>query len=189
MGAFERRGFNLAYKLKVIKTCESLSNNISQTASIFGLHRRTVRLWCKNKASYSQLNYKMSRFNNSHQERSLYPEIELQLKNWIIERRQSGACVNTVNLRAKSKIIASELGNSNFKASNGWMDKFLKRKKFVLRRVTSSGRDLPKNSPEILRKFIANAAQTVSKSSLSEIYNMDETCIYLDAPGIYFDLV
>ena len=46
-----------------------------------------------------------------------------------------------------------------FKASVGWLLNFFKRNKWVLRRITTSGRDLPDNSIETILNFLVEMKQ------------------------------
>ena len=60
--------------------------------------------------------------------------------------------------------------------------KFLKRNKWVSRRITSSGRDLPENSIETIIDFFVKmkAFSNENEVEFDSIINMDETCVYLD---------
>ena len=76
----------------------------------------------------------------------------------------------------------------NFKASIGWLLNFLRRNKFVRRRITTTGRDLPGNSVEIILNFLTEMQKFFIEPpdiNLDSIVNMDETCIYLDFPSNY----
>ena len=65
----------------------------------------------------------------------------------------------------------------------GW----LRRHNKALRRVTTTGRELPSNSKLILESFFLNCVEILRKYNFdrSKIYNMDETSIYLDCPSKY----
>ena len=69
-----------------------------------------------------------------------------------------------------------------FKASVGWLLNLLKRNKWVLRRITTSGRDLPDNSIETILNFLVEMKQHFidGKIDFDSIINMNETSIFLD---------
>jgi hypothetical protein len=69
-----------------------------------------------------------------------YGEIDDDLFNWIIAQRNQGATVSNVEIRRKSLEIAKDIGFENFKASNGWIDDFKKRKGLVYRTPTHTAR-------------------------------------------------
>jgi len=72
-----------------------------------------------------------------------------------------------------------------FTGTNGWLVNFLSRHNLTLRRITSSGRALPKNSQEIIQKHLKKMAQFATEYRKSSILNMDETNIQLDYPCKY----
>ena len=61
-----------------------------------------------------------------------FNEIEVRL---IVERRAGGAVLSGVYIRAKAMSIALGLQITDFKGSEGWLLRFLYRKKLVLRQV------------------------------------------------------
>lgn len=86
-----------------------------------------------------------------------------------------------VRLRAQELIM-----DESFKASNGWLAIFLARRHPSIRRVTTTGRDLPESCKEIVQTFLDHAQKIISEDfRYKEILNMDETSIYLDAPRNY----
>jgi len=61
----------------------------------------------------------------------------------------------------------------------------LKRKNLVLRRITTTGRDLPTNTLETVKTFINKYHGLNSENPYRFYINGDETAIYLDAPSNY----
>jgi hypothetical protein len=65
----------------------------------------------------------------------------------ILQERALGVCISGFVIRVKAFEIERAICNQMnkpclFKASNGWMGNFLRRNRFVLRRITTTGRDL-----------------------------------------------
>ena len=56
--------------------------------------------------------------------------------------------------------ILRELGqfDGKFYASDGWLHGFLRRKNYTLRRITTTGRDLPKDFLETINQFHQDCA-------------------------------
>lgn len=52
----------------------------------------------------------------------------------------------------------------------------------AFRRVTTRGRDLPRDAANIAELFIQNSNAAVAGCNKAEIYAIDETSIYLDSP-------
>lgn len=59
----------------------------------------------------------------------------------------------------------------------------MRRHNLTFRRVTTLGRDLPKNARDLALEFIQTAQAVTSRVDLSEIYAMDETGIEVDSPS------
>ncbi len=62
-----------------------------------------------------------------------------------------GLCVTTGIIQANALRI---LPNETFSASNGWFDRFMKRKRLTIRRITTSGRELPRFALIHINKFL-----------------------------------
>jgi len=74
-------------------------------------------------------------------ETAIYVEAEKQISAWIHDARKKGAIVNGFSIQTKVRELLKEK-DPFFKASTGWLRKFLKRNDFSLRRITTTGRDL-----------------------------------------------
>ena len=98
-----------------------------------------------------------------------------------------------ITIRNQARILFNEVYQNSeessveFQASNGWFINFCKRHRYTLRRITTTGRELPSNSIEIIKKFLSDFQRITSSFGFSrdQIVNMDETAIYLDNPSNY----
>ena len=86
--------------------------------------------------------------------------METKLHEWILEkRRNEKACISGFMIQQKALEFFIEVytgktqATHDFKASDGWKSKFLMRKNFVLRRITTTGRDLPTDCFTTIRFF------------------------------------
>lgn len=112
--------------------------------------------------------------------REKYPKLEADLLIWFANQRKAGLPVNTDDLKVKAIEIynKSYADRSNqFKASNGWLEKFLKRSKLSMRQATSIGQKIPNNVKDIISNFFEYIRKLTSdKTVLRYIFaNMDET--------------
>ena len=109
----------------------------------------------------------------------MLPELENHLYNWIIEHRDLGHCVsgNMIRIRALQLFSEDPATHVSFQGSEGWFHRFLRRKNLVLRRVTTSGRELPKNVGSIIDNFLETSQSIfmIPNFDLSNLANMDET--------------
>ncbi len=104
-----------------------------------------------------------------------------------------GGCLSGFAIKQKAielyKTLYEKTNESlcEFKGSTGWFINFCNRKDLVLRRITTKGRELPKNTLTIIRQFFEECQNIIIKPNLTNefIINMDETSIYLDFPTNY----
>ena len=96
--------------------------------------------------------------------------------------RENGGIVSGLYIKLKAlKYMQENHPNVQFKASDGWLRNFNKRNGFTLRRVTTTGREMPENTLEILLKHLDECEKLLTGIDRNQILNMDETSIYLDS--------
>src|SRR5204863_5039696 len=112
-------------------------------------------------------------------------EAEKKLYDWISEQRKKGLAVNFMTIktsmfeilnRSEMIVLYGDL-STNFKATTGWLNAFMKRYNLSRRRRTKISQKLPEQLEEKLedfRRFIIRLR--IRKSfELCNIFNMDET--------------
>ena len=108
-------------------------------------------------------------------------EMEDTLLQWICDMRGR-------NLRVSCKMIklkAKTLGNPSFKASNGWLRLFMKRKGLSLRHRKTVSQHTPIDVVPKIVSYIGHlrSLQRDQNFSHTNIYAMDETACWMDMPG------
>lgn len=117
--------YRLGFKLKVINYKES--HNISQAAVKYNIDRKLVRSWSNNKVKI------LAQYGKSERRRCLthregrFPELEEQLHTWVNDERRDGRLVSGENVQTKARELNTH--GQDFQASNGWLYRFLKRKR------------------------------------------------------------
>ncbi len=188
-----RVNYSLEFKLKVINIYTNAVPKVSlgHIERVTKVKRQVTSGWIKTKdlleAQVGKRN--RTRLPNTVQ-RSVCSATEEKLKDWIVLNRVDGACIDGATIKSKAKEFCSELhpidtpDRIEFKASCGWLSNFCNRNRFSVRRITTTGRDLPHNTLDRLASFYTNIALEFEKFSYvnAGILNMDESALYLDAP-------
>lgn len=170
--------YKLGFKIRVINYRNT--HNVSQTASKYGIDRKLVRNWVKDKAKILAQNHKDKRVRCVSPREGKYPELEDNIYEWITKEREDGRLVSGDAIQTKARQL-NTYGNG-FVVSNGWLQRFLKRKRLVRRRVTTSGRALPANAKFEINQFIQDCHKFRDPNFDNRLLlNMDETSIYLDS--------
>jgi len=182
-----RKSYSLLFKLKEAKEVIEQKKKIQSTAFKYKISNKSVRDWVgKIEEIKEQLKKRNNRLSFRMRRRGFLTAIETGLFNWIKDERSKGACLSSKVIKIKAIELVNEIDATlNFKASNGWFERFLVRSGLCCRRVSSSGRDLPQNSQETIDQFIQNCKK-FNQLSNKVIYNMDEASIYLDSPGRFY---
>ncbi|CAF1110790.1 unnamed protein product, partial [Brachionus calyciflorus] len=190
---------------------EQVYGSICYIARVSGIDRRQIAYWIEHGDEILESTFKKTTFKvKSKTSTCICSPMELKLSDWILEKRESGNSISGFQIKARAIQIYNEFhpnentetiindGTSNqvnltphcplpwteFKASDGWLSKFCTRRGFVLRRVSSCGRELPKDCLNIIFKFYIDLTKTIQDHGFEkgQILNMDESCQYLDAP-------
>ena len=186
-----RKSYSIDFKLRVTKRLHELNENISATAKEFAVDRRQVRQWRVQEADMKRLSSERKKADDTlrrrrrltYKSKAKYPDVEARLLDWVKEKREEGILVHGKAVRAKAKELVAEVyPDDNFKASNGWLVRFLRRNKLVSRRVTTVGQRIPGNAQDIAGKFLLDVQGIIAAETLEPAFvgNMDETPFWFD---------
>ena len=114
-------------------------------------------------------------------------DLEEQFLSWILERRNLHLPVTVPILCAKGKDLIC-LDQPDFKASDGWAQKFMRCHNFLLRAKTSLAQDLPNTLEERIQAFQKQLKKVKEVNSFGVIGNLDETPLFFNViPGRVID--
>ena len=171
------RTYSLAFKLHVV--AHANDHSLRSTSRHFGLERKTIREWIRQANTIQEQNRLHYRHRVPKHDGAAHPEMENAVYDMVMDRRAAGICVTGGMIRAEALQI---MADTNFSASNGWPTRFLPRKRLVVRRVTTSGRELPKDAGVQVDQFLSECAREyqVDGFDRDSLLNGDETSIYMD---------
>jgi len=168
------RSYTNSFKLKVIQHAEKFS--ISSAARNYNLDRRMVSRWLKNR---SQFEVQMTEKRGKEKKRlpgggrkPFSEELEKQILEWVLERRTKGLRVSRILIIKKALIFFKEMDNiddSEFNASKGWCDNFMRRNGLSLRRKTSVSQ---KDPDMVISKLVAYVLR-IRRLRLQHNYSMN----------------
>ena len=180
--------YQLSVKLAALDYLK-IHKNVSATARMFSVDQKRIRDWRTHeeelrKQAETSKGEKRKRLNGGGKKiRSR--TLEEKLKNWICYRREQ-------RLRVSRKMIqrwALEFSYSHtttndkrFNASNGWLDKFIKRSGFTIRKRTTIAQKAPEDYVPKIVKFISFVENLRSKNNYKtdNIFVMDETPVWVE---------
>ena len=187
----KRRSFTVNRKIQAIKMME---NGMSKhkVAKIMNVSRRNVIRWWQDKENIKKFKSekaaerkgKAKKIRRVYQFSPKWPEMEVELFNWIKEERTKMNPVSRRSITAKVVELYAKIYDktTRFKVTNGWFDGFKKRNKLSSRVKTGNGQKIPSNAANLVRKFIDYSKKTIRTNQITSesIASMDEVPIYFD---------
>ena len=149
----KKRSHDATFKLKVIEFAEQNTNR--GAANRYGIDEKRVREWKKQKGQPGSLNSKKRRLDEGGRKAAL-PDME-ELVTWIESLRAQNLRVTRNNVQSKALELAQ--AREDFRASNGWLQQFLKRHSFSLCHRTTVGQRLPQ---DLITRWLASSCQQES---------------------------
>lgn len=185
----KRKKYDLTFKLTVVKFAEQ--NSGEAAARHFSVDPKRVREWRKNKAELQRLSeedVKRARLRGGGRKKAS-EELEVSVCEWIYSMRAKHLRVSRKMIRAKAKEVYATVSDGrdeeSFTASAGWLDKFLKRNDFSVRRRTTVAQKDAKHFTEKLVNFVTYTTRIIKAKKIQpkNIIAMDETAVWFDMVG------
>ena len=175
----KRMNYQSSFKLKVIQFAKS-TNNCAASRK-FNVNEKLVRDWKKCEASLICMPSKKCSMRSGLPH---WPELENELYQWVIAKRQNGYIVsrNTIKIQALKWSNSNPQTSHNFKASSSWCTRFMERKDLVIRQKTKISQKLPcelENKITSFQQYIIKLRKS-HNFPLSHIGNMDEVPLNFD---------
>ena len=160
----KHRSYTVEFKLSVIKHHRDNNNSLRKTSMDFGIDRKRIREWL---SLEDQLlaNSKGS----AAKKRRILPngreifdnEVEFGVLDYLINQRECGIPVSNHDLQQKALEIAKQIHEEDpdpkyleFKASDGWLQRWKKRNRIALLRGTNESQKIPAEYGDLVKGFI-----------------------------------
>jgi transposase len=167
-----RKSYTNLYKRFVVRYYENCKQKSKRlVARLFCLAPTTVRLWIKSKAELLSekcvlTKRRNSKTNNKHKG-AIFEDAEAELYKWFSEQRDNNLAMTTDGIINKMRELLKVMHPDEeliFKYSRGWFQNFMKRYNLSYRRISTSGRDLPKNCFQIIKDFLNEIKTSIDKN-------------------------
>lgn len=183
--AARRFSYTAKFKRNVIIFAEKNGNR--SAGRNFSVSETNVRHWRRDRISI--FDCKATRKSFAGPKAGKFPLVDREVLEFVRDTRKKSMPVTCKAMQIKARLVAKLCGisESQFKASRGWCDRFMRRFGLSLRRRTSICQKLPADFQEQLLSFQRYVIKHRKKTnySLSQIGNADETPVYFDMPRNY----
>ena len=170
-----RISLTLADKMRVAHFLNK-DHSISQTAEKFGLSKRTVRRIRDNQSNYLAVEASGAHINSHRPLKARYPVIDQGVFEFAAFLRDQRIPVSLGLLQTRARMIAEKHNISAFRASRGWISRFLRRTgvQLSLKLHGKGGSSLPEGHSTRMSEI-----REISREyRLSNIYNEDESGLF-----------
>ncbi len=152
-----RRSFSLGKKLEFIRYYKNEGKyNVSQTERNFNVSRSCIKNALENESLLLQQRNDKSKKTRVRRRlpklrKPKFPTVDSQVFKWFKCQRSNGLIVTSDDLQMKGLRAAHEhnIPHEEFKASKGWLKRFIQRNKLTSRVATTVGQKIPENSKDI----------------------------------------
>ena len=173
----KRKQLTLDEKIDIIRKCEEEKTTQTTIAEQYGVDRTTISKILKQKTT---LLAEIEAGNRGHKRMRMrdvkYKNVDYAVLMWLKEMRAKNAAVSGPTLLTKATQFAISFGDLEFKASEGWLEKFKHRHGIVCKNVC--GEEAAVN-PEVRAYWLTNTLPgLLARYAADDIYNADETGIF-----------
>ena len=179
MNRTKNNSYTNIFKIKVVEKALECGSN-RKAAALYGIHEKNIRRWKLILPAIKEA-ARMSRITSARR-RGKWPLLEKEVCTFIDNRRRRGVGVSRALIRLEALKVAGKLKIKEFKASEGWCTKFMRRHSYSIRRPTKIAQKLPKHHENKIidfQRFVIRHRHQ-NNYELSCIGNMDETPVYQD---------
>ncbi|UYV74882.1 hypothetical protein LAZ67_12001658 [Cordylochernes scorpioides] len=162
--------------MKIIEEIEQGKSH-SQVSRERNIPRSTISTIFKNKFAIKSAFLKSNFSSTLKRDRGgEFPEIEEALFRRIRQANAMKLAINGNILKEKAILLALKMGQDNFEASNGWLEKFKARRNIAFKRLHGEAGSVDANSVATWKGEIIPSL--LAKYSPQDIFNADETGLF-----------
>lgn len=177
----KRTSYSFSFKVNVIQYAKENGNRAAERHFGPPPTEKMIREWRKQEVQLLNAS-KSKRAFRTHVAK--WPQLEEELKAWIINHRQNGISVSTKMIIFEATKRARRLCIENFTGKSSWCYRFMKRAGLSMRTRTRIAQKMP---PEYETKVIEFHKFIISQRKkkcyeLNQIGNMDEVPLTFDVP-------
>lgn len=174
MSAKKYKSLTLREKLKIIDEVKSGDKRKKDIAEEYGIPASTLSTILKQEELVRQ-RMVAGNLNNKRVRKSEFPDVEECLIKWFKQCRDHNVSVGGPILKEKAEEFAKSLGINNFRASNGWLEKFKQRNDIAFRKVCGESASVDDNVCENWKEELKTLLKDYDPKN---IFNADETALY-----------
>lgn len=176
----KRRNISITEKYKALKKIEEGQRTKKSIAEEYGVKKNTISTWIANKTKIMEA-YESGQINPSRQKlkKSDNRDLDEAVFIWFKNARSNNIPVNGNVIKEKALSLAQSFELTDFRASDGWLDKWKQRHNVAFKAVSGEANDV---TPEMTASWKETYLPTIlSRYELKDVYNADEFGLFYQA--------
>lgn len=180
MSQARKNAMTIAQKMEAISAFEEKRLTVKELQSKYRCGKTQIYDLIKNKEQlkknwlHSAMSDKCVRLNRSTD----FDQVNTLVYQWLTTVRSKNLPVSGPMIQASAVKIAEALGLHEFKASNGWLDRFRQRHAVMYRQISGESNDV---DPAIVNNWPSKLIEIIEGYSARDIANADETALFFRA--------
>ncbi|KAF6216596.1 hypothetical protein GE061_000939 [Apolygus lucorum] len=175
-----RNALTLRDKVRLLNLDKKNAHTRQQLANMFGIGLTQVYRVVKDRENIMTL-YHTNKINEEFcrvsQLRGVKMVVDVSLLEWIKRLRDRNVHVTGIMIKKTALEMSKLLGIEGFKASNGWLQGFIKRYKLSLSKYSRAG----STAPALMTTWKSRILDVINEYDASDIYALDETGLFFRA--------
>jgi len=176
--AAKKRGHvdrSIDQKVKVLEMLKK-GSRVAEVARELGIPKNTIYQWKKDETRYQQRQESGKSTTVKRARTSAHPNIDEATVTWLRQatERKDRPPITGEMIRSVAEDFAVRFGLPNWRASNGWFQRFKEANKVLYRVVCGASLDAP-NTDEYVEEFLI---PTLSEYAPEDVYNADEAMLF-----------
>ena len=176
----KRVNISITEKYKALQKIEEGKSMKKSIAEEYGVKKNTISTWIANKRKIIEA-YESGQVNSSRKKlkKSDNKDLDEAVFTWFKNVRSNNSPVNGIIIKEKALSLAKSLELTDFRASDGWLDKWKQRYNVTFKAVSGEGNAV---TPEMTASWSETYLPIIlSKYELKDIYNADEFGLFYQA--------
>lgn len=179
----KRFSYTITYKLEVVQYAKKRGNRAASRH--FGPlpTEKMIRQWRKQEKELQKVSNKKK--HNLRQVPPKWPDLEEKLRKWVVDHRNLGIAMNMKKIIYEARRLAASTGVDNFKGTESWCFRFMKRNGLSLQTRTKIAKTMPREFEQKILDFRRLVINTRKRSllKLSQIGSMAEVPLNFIVPS------
>lgn len=171
------KSLKLSEKVEIIKVVDenvmTKEKTKQQIAKDFGIPASTLSTILKNK---DEIMKRFAEGDNRKRKREIdYPDVDEAVLTFFKQARVQNISVPGPVLQGKAEFYAKKLGHVDFRASNGWMEKFKSRHDIVFKKVCGESKAV---DDQVCEDWLEKLPLHCAGYKPEDIFNADESALF-----------